>query len=136
MKSLKIGITGTKTFENKNKIKEFLFKLKNQTDQTVTIVGLGDLTGADRHIKKYALEFGYHYEEMNLPHTIKNLYSLMTESFYGREFNVKNIHTRNKIYSKYVESCIIFDDSKMVDKKINAILKELTRSKKRCIVIV
>lgn len=136
MKTLKIGITGTKTFENKNKIKELVYKIKSQTDQSITIVGLGDYTGADRHIKKYALEFGYDYEEMNLPHTPKNLYSVMAESFYDKPFNVKNIHVRNKIYSNYVDSCIIFDDSNMADKKINAINRELKRARKRCIVIV
>jgi hypothetical protein len=136
MNKLKIGITGTKTFENKNKIKELIFKIKGQTDQPITIVGLGDYIGADRHVKKYALEFGYDYEEMNLPHTPRNLYSAMAESFYDKPFNVKNIHVRNKIYCNYVDSCILFDDSGLKDKKINAINRELKRAKKRCIVIV
>ena len=135
MKMLKLGITGTKTFENKVKIKEFIFRVKSQTDRPIVIVGLGDYAGADRHIKKYALEFGYKYEEFNLPHTPKNLYSIMAESFYDKPFNVKNIHVRNKIYSNYIDSCVIFDDSGLKDKKINAINRELKRAKKRCIVI-
>ena len=65
MNKILIGLCGSKTFENKAKIKMFIFKLKEQTDSHITIVGMGDRDGADKYIKKYALEFGYDYKEMN-----------------------------------------------------------------------
>lgn len=135
MSKLTIGITGTRTYENKIKIKNFIHKLKEHYDGEIVIVGMGDLYGADRHIKKYALELGYTYKEMNAPHTPKNLYSLMTEAYYDRPYTNRAHHQRTKIYSQYVEKCVIFDDSDTTDTKVNNLLKELKRAKKQSVII-
>jgi hypothetical protein len=97
MNKILIGLCGSKTFENKAKIKMFIFKLKEQTDSQITIVGMGDKDGADKYIKKYALEFGYEYREMNPPHTPKSLYSLMSEAYYNKPYSSKNFFLRNQI---------------------------------------
>lgn len=130
-----IGLIGTRTFEDKRKIKEFIFKLKEYKDKDLTIVGMGDLFGADKHIKKYALELGFDYKELNAPHTTKNLYSLMSESFYEKPYSNKGMFLRNKIYCQYVEKCVIFDDSGLKDKKVTSIIKELGRFKKKAVII-
>ena len=51
---MKIGVTGSSKYENKRKIKEFLFKFKDQ--QGVEVVARGNKDGADKYIKKYAQE--------------------------------------------------------------------------------
>ncbi len=135
MNKLIIGITGPKTFENRAKIKTFIFKLKEKTSDKIEIVSLGDKNGADSYVKKYALEFGYEYREMNPAHTNKNLYSLMSEAYYEKPYHAKNFHQQTKIYTQYIDKCVIFDDSNMQDKKVQSILKALNRSRKKAVII-
>ena len=117
------------------KIKTFIHKLKSQTNETITIVGLGDKNGADKHVKKYALELGYDYREMNPAHTPKNLYSLMTEAYYDKPYQAKNFHQQVKIFASVVESCVVFDDTNQQDKKIINVIKQLNKTKKKAVII-
>jgi hypothetical protein len=130
-----IGLTGSKTFENKRKIKEFIFKLKEYKETEVTIIGMGDLLGADKYVKKYALEMGFIYKEMNAPHTVKNLYSLMSDAYYDKPYTNKNLFLRNQIYCKYIDKCVIFDDTNLTDKKIVNVVNQLTKLRKKAIII-
>jgi mRNA-degrading endonuclease HigB of HigAB toxin-antitoxin module len=130
-----IGLTGSKTFENKRKIKEFIFKLKEYKETEVTIIGMGDLLGADKYVKKYALEMGFIYKEMNAPHTVKNLYSLMSDGYYDKPYTNKNLFLRNQIYCKYIDKCVIFDDTNLTDKKIVNVVNQLTKLRKKAIII-
>lgn len=134
-KSIKIGITGGRTYENKIQIKKFLHKLKEQTDEKVVIVSLGDNNGADKYIKKYALEFGYQYQECNPEYTTKNLYSILSEAHYNKPYTPKSIHVRDKIFCMYVDKCVVFDNTNMTDIKIINLVKLFTRRKKPLIVL-
>lgn len=128
-----LGVSGAKTFENKRKIREFLWSVRNVPG--LEIVGLGDKYGADKHVKKYALELGLPYKEMNPAHTVKNLYSLMSESYYEKPYTPKNFHQQTKIFSQYIRSCVLFDDTNLADKKVKNIVTQLTKSKKKTIII-
>jgi len=134
-KQLKIGITGGRTYENRLKIKNFLHKLKEQTDNAIVIVSLGDSNGADKYVKKFALEFGYTYEECNPEYTNKNLYSILSEAHYGKPYTARSVHVRDKIFCMYIDKCIVFDNSNMADIKIINLVKLFTRRKKPLIVI-
>ena len=61
--TLKVGIVGSRKYENRRKIKEFIFKLKNEKGTDTIIVSGGCKSGADRYAKKYALELGLQYQE-------------------------------------------------------------------------
>ena len=135
MNKILLGLCGSKTIEHKAKIKMFIFKLKEQTDSHITIVGMGDRDGADKYIKKYALEFGYDYKEMNPPHTPKSLYSLMSEAYYNKPYSSKNFFLRNQIFCQYVDKCVIFDDTNAQDKKIVNLVKQLTKAQKKAIIV-
>ena len=52
---MKVAIVGSRRYENKKKIKDFVFKLKQQYGNNTIIVSGGCKTGADRYAKKYAL---------------------------------------------------------------------------------
>lgn len=134
-KQIKIGITGNKTYENKLQIKNFLHKLKSQTDQNIAIISLGDSNGADKYVKKYALELGYVYQECNPDYTQKNLYSILSEAHYGKPYTPKSIHVRDKIFCMYVDKCVVFDNTNMTDIKIVNLVKLFTRRKKPLIVL-
>ena len=94
---MKVAIIGSRRYENKKKIKDFIFKLKQQYGEKTIIVSGGCKQGADRYAKKYALELGLMYEEYPPFHEPYNLYCTMPESRYGKEFNMKNFFARNKI---------------------------------------
>ena len=94
---MKIAIVGSRRYENKKKIKDFIFKLKQEYGTDTTIVSGGCKQGADKYAKKYALELGLQYEEYPPFHEVHNLYCTMPSSRYGKEYSVKNFFARNKI---------------------------------------
>ena len=94
---MKVALIGSRRYENKKKIKDFVFKLKQQYGDKTIIVSGGCKQGADKYAKKYALELGIQYEEYPPFHEVHNLYCTMPSSRYGKEFNMKNFFARNKI---------------------------------------
>ena len=94
---MRIGIVGARIYESKKKIKDFIFKLKQEHGTDTIIVSGGCKQGADRYAKKYALELGLQYEEYPPFHEVHNLYFTMPSSRYGKEFSMKNFFARNKI---------------------------------------
>ena len=94
---MKIGIVGSRRYENKKKIKDFIFKLKEEHGTDTIIVSGGCKDGADRYAKKYALELGLQYEEYPPFHEVHNLFCPLPESRYGKPYSVKYFFARNKI---------------------------------------
>jgi predicted Rossmann fold nucleotide-binding protein DprA/Smf involved in DNA uptake len=105
---MKIGIIGSRKYENKRKIKETIFNLKQKFGDTLVIFSGGCPDGADKYAKKYTLELGCKYIEVNPSHTQKNLYSYMREDWYDKKYNIKNFFVRNKILAKSVDKLIAF----------------------------
>ncbi len=132
---VRLVITGTVTFENKIKIKNFIHKVKQNLTEDIQIVGLGDRNGADKYVRKYALELGCTYREANLPHTSPTLYSMMTEGFYNKPYHVRNFFLRNQTFARYIDKLVVFDDSQGIDKKIANILKAASKAHKKTIVV-
>lgn len=130
---MRVGLIGTRTYENKRKIKEMVFLLKDQIGDELVIVGSGQKLGADPFIKKYALEFNCQYVEFNPAHTVRNLYSALHDSYYGKEYNVKYFFQRNKMLAKYVDYLMVFSD---VDSKdILHTIKEVKKQTKKVVII-
>ena len=94
---MKVGIVGSRRYENKRKIKEFIFKLKEEYGTDTIIVSGGCKQGADKYAKKYALELGLQYEEYPPFPEVHNLYCTLPESRYGKPYSVKYFFARNKI---------------------------------------
>ena len=94
---MKVAIVGSRRYENKKKIKDFVFKLKQQYGDKTIIVSGGCKQGADRYAKKYALELGLQYEEYPPFHEVHNLYCVLPESRYDKPFSMRNFFARNKI---------------------------------------
>ena len=97
---MKIGIVGSRRYENKKKIKDFIFKLKQEHGEGVTIVSGGAKDGADKYAKKYALELGLQYEEYPPFHEVHNLFCPLPESRINTPYSVKNFFVRNKIVAQ------------------------------------
>ena len=105
---LRVGIVGSRKYENRRKIKEFIFKLKNEKGTDTIIVSGGCKTGADRYAKKYALELGLQYQEFPPFHDNWNIYCPKNKSDYGKPYNVKNFFARNKIIAAYSHYVVAF----------------------------
>ena len=105
---MKIGIIGSRRYENKKKIKDFIFKLKNEYGEKTIIVSGGCKQGADRYAKKYALELGLQYEEYPPFHDVHNLYCTMPSSRYGKPYSMKNFFARNKIIAGTSDIIVAF----------------------------
>ena len=128
---MKIGVTGSNKYENKRKIKEFLFKFKDQDG--VELVSRGNKAGADRYIKKYALEFGLNYVEVPVAHTSRSLYSQLPELYFNKPFNIQNYFVQQNIYIKQCDKFVIF--SANGDKIINNLLNAINKLAKSIIII-
>ena len=94
---MKVALIGSRRYENKKKIKDFVFKLKQQYGDKTIIVSGGCKQGADKYAKKYALELGLQYEEYPPFHEVHNLYCSLPESRYDKPFSMRNFFARNKI---------------------------------------
>ena len=105
---LRVGIVGSRKYENRKKIKDFIFKLKNEKGTDTIIVSGGCRTGADRYAKKYALELGLQYQEFPPFHENWNIYCPKNKSDYGKPYNVKNFFARNKIIAAYSHYVVAF----------------------------
>lgn len=105
---MKIAIIGSRVYENKKKIRDMIFKLKNTFGDKLEIISGGAQNGADKYAKKYAIEFGVTYREFNPAHTNKNLYSVMPESYYGKPYHVSQLFHRNTLIVKYADKVIAF----------------------------
>jgi len=105
---MKIAIVGSRRYENKKRIKDFIFKIKQEKGIDTTIVSGGCKDGADRYAKKYALELGLQYEEYPPFHDVHNLYCTMPSSRYGRPYSIKNFHARNKIIAGTSDFVVAF----------------------------
>tara|TARA_R100000773_G_C4217450_1_gene115959 strand:- start:1428 stop:1844 length:417 start_codon:yes stop_codon:yes gene_type:complete len=105
---IKVGIVGSRKYENRKKIKEFIFKLKTDKGADTIIVSGGCKTGADRYAKKYALELGLQYQEFPPFHETWNIYCPKDKQDYGRPYSIKNFFARNKIIAAYSDYVVAF----------------------------
>ena len=105
--TLRVAIVGSRKYENRQKIKKFIFKLKNEKGVDTIIVGNGKYN-VGNYIKKYALEFGLQYQDFPPFHDNWNIYCPKNKTDYGKPYNGKNYFARNKIIAVYSEYIIAF----------------------------
>ena len=123
---MRVGIIGSRTYENKRKIRETVYRLKQQFGDELTIVSGGCKDGADKYAKKYAIELDCKYIEFNPAHTVRNLYSALHDAYYGKEYNVKYFFQRNKMLANYIDYLIGFDSGNS-----NGLAYTITEAKKK-----
>lgn len=116
-KEVKICLIGSELYENRGRIKETIWKLKGKFNEDLHILGGGGTVGANKYIKKYAIEFGVKYTEYNPAYTNYNLYSALNENYYGKPFHATHIHHRNDMLCKASNAMLIFSPiNKPLDK--------------------
>ena len=104
----RIGIVGARTYTNKRKIKEFVFKLREQFGNKVEIISGGQPKGADGYAKKFALEFDMKYVEFPPRHYQYNQHCILEQNHYGKKYHITNFFDRNKQIAEYSDCIVAF----------------------------
>ena len=105
---MKVAIIGSREYENARKIKDTLTELKKRFSDKLIIISGGAKFGADKFARKYALEFGLRYREFNPAHTVKNLYSAMSDDYYEKPYHVSQFHHRNMLIARDCDVMMAF----------------------------
>ena len=105
---MKVAIIGSRNYENTRKIKDALFQLKQKFGDDLIVISGWSKYGADKYARKYALEFGIQYKEFNPAHTIKNLYSAMSDDYYSKPYHVSQFHHRNMLIARDCDVMMAF----------------------------
>jgi predicted Rossmann fold nucleotide-binding protein DprA/Smf involved in DNA uptake len=132
---MKVAIVGSRRYENKKKIKDFIFQLREGYGTGTTIVSGGCKQGADRYAKKYALELGLQYEEYPPFHEVHNLYCTIPEHRYGKPFSVKNFFARNKMIAGTSDYIVGFVPEGVEANGTMNVLEYAKKMKKKYIII-
>ena len=105
---MRVGIVGSRKYTNKNNIRDFVFRLKEELGDGVEIVSGGCKFGADKYAKKFALEFDMKYVEFPAVHESYNIHCILPKYKYGKPFAVWHFFERNKEIAKYSDKIIAF----------------------------
>ena len=105
---MKVGIVGSRKYTNKNNIRDFIFRLKEEFGDGVEIVSGGCKFGADKYAKKYALEFDMKYVEFPPSHESYNIHCILPRYKYGKPYAVWHFFERNKDIAKYSDKIVAF----------------------------
>ena len=132
---MRVAIVGSRRYENKKKIKDFIFKLKEQYGNDTIIVSGGCKTGADKYAKKYTLELGLQYEEYPPFHEVHNLYCVLPESRYNKDFSMRNFFVRNKIIASVSDFIAAFIPDGVEANGTNSLLEYAKKLNKKRIII-
>jgi predicted Rossmann fold nucleotide-binding protein DprA/Smf involved in DNA uptake len=132
---MKVGIVGSRKYENRKKIKDFIFKLKQDQGDDVIIVSGGCKDGADKYAKKYALEIGLEYEEYPPFHETHNLYCKLPESCFNKPYHIKYFFMRNKQIAMASDMVIGFIPKGVKSNGTDSTLKYAEKFNKKTLII-
>ena len=122
---MKVGIVGSRAYQSKSKVRDFIFKCKQEFGDDLVIVSGGQPEGADGFAKKCALELEVKYAEFPPrhynwnEHCVKPPYEDIVEivdgkekktrvKHYGLPYRVWNFFDRNTEIAEYSEVLICF----------------------------
>jgi|TARA_B110000908_G_scaffold172708_1_gene242225 hypothetical protein len=132
---MRIGITGSPEYNDRRKIKDFIFNLKNKTSDDIEIVSRANKNGADTLVKKYALEFGYTYIEFPAAHGFRTLHTQLPESYFNKPFSISNYFVQTKMFTKYCDYLVVFTEARSIDRGIDNLLSAMDKLDKKAIII-
>ena len=132
---MKVGIVGSRRYENRKKIKDFIFELRKKFGNDLIVVSGGCKNGADKYAKKYALELDVQYEEYPPFHEIHNLYCVLPEILYGKPYRVSNYFVRNKQIAKNSDMVVGFIPENIESSGTASTLKYAKKFNKKTLII-
>ena len=131
----KIAIVGSRVYDNKVAIKDFIFKIKDNFGLDTEIVSGGQKDGADGFAKKYALEFGLKYVEFPPSHYNWNMHCKLPATKYNKPYYVSNYFKRNKQIAEYADYIVAFIHKNSKTNGAMHTIKEAQKLNKKYIII-
>jgi len=131
---MKIAIIGNTNWQNKRKVKDILFNIKN-TYPSATIIGAGGTEGANHIVKKYALEFDMPYSEYNPSFSGFNIHSAMPKSYYGKQYHFSQLHHRMKMLALNCDYMMILTTDDKLDPVLKTAYNQAKKSNKSVVIL-
>jgi len=133
---MKVAIIGSRSYTNSRKVKDFIFKLKENFGDELEIVSGGQKEGSDGYAKKFALELDVKYSEFPPQHYSHNMHCVRPNYEYGKKYYVSNYFKRNKQIADYSDRVVAFvSDLKNVTSGTLSTLKYAEELNKKSIII-
>lgn len=132
---MKIAVIGNTGWQNKRKIRDALFELKQRFGSEVTILGAGGTEGANFMIRKVALEFEMTYQEYNPSFSGYNLYSALPESYYGKKYHFSQLHHRMKLLAENCDYMIILTNESKLDPVLKTAWNTANKTEKKVVIL-
>jgi hypothetical protein len=131
---MKIAIIGNTNWQNKRKVKDILYSIKQKYPEA-TVVGGGGKEGANHMVKKYALEFGMEYAEYNPSFSGFNMYSAMPKSYYGKQYHFSQLHHRMKLLALSCDYIMILTNDPELDPVLKTAYNQAKKSNKSVVIL-
>ena len=131
---MKVAIIGSRSYTNKRKIKDFVFKLKEKVGDDLVIVSGGAKQGSDKYAKQFALEFDINYSEFPPYHEPHNQHCVYGAFRYNKIYSVGNYHKRNKDLVDYSDNVVAFCTEGKVTDGTSSALKYSKKIDKKVII--
>ena len=131
----RVAVIGNMHWQNKRKIQETLQKLRAKLEDELIVVGAGGNEGANKMVKKYAIEFGIQYEEFNPSFSGYNMYSAMPESYYGKSYHFSQLHHRMKLIAQRCDYMMILTNEPKLDPILETAFKQAKKLEKPVVIL-
>tara|TARA_Y100000361_G_C11108260_1_gene316099 strand:+ start:429 stop:827 length:399 start_codon:yes stop_codon:yes gene_type:complete len=131
---MKIAIIGSREYQSKNKIKDFIWQAKNKYGDKLQIISGGAKYGADKYAKNFSLEMAVDYGEYPPVHENHNMYCVQPSFVFNKPYNVGNYHLRNMKIVDNSDVVVAFCKGKLTNGTRSAINYCIKKEKKFIII--
>jgi len=132
---MKVAIIGNTGWQNKRKVRDVLYELKQRFGPDLTVLGAGGNEGANFMVRKFALEFEMRYQEYNPSFSGYNLYSALPESYYGKKYHFSQLHHRMKMLSQNCDYLMILTNETKLDPVLKTAYNTANKSEKKVVIL-
>jgi hypothetical protein len=132
---MKVAIIGNTGWQNKRKVRDVLYELKQRFGPDLTVLGAGGNEGANYMVRKFALEFEMRYQEYNPSFSGYNLYSALPESYYGKKYHFSQLHHRMKMLSQNCDYLMILTNETKLDPVLKTAYNTANKSEKKVVIL-
>ena len=99
---------GSPNWQDRRKIKDTIFDLKNRLGEELRIIGTGELFYSDKDIKKFSLELDVEFAEIPPYYQQWTQYCIYNYNRYGKNYDVRHLFTRNINIMEHGDMLILF----------------------------
>ena len=132
---MKIAVIGNTGWQNKRKVRDVLFELKQRFGSEVTILGAGGNEGANYMVRKFSLEFEMSYQEYNPSFSGFNMYSALPESYYGKQYHFSQLHHRMKLLAETCDYMLILTNETKLEPVLKTAWKCANKTEKKVVIL-